>query len=824
MKRFCSIACVLLVLLAAAASADVPEYLSYQGVLTDDVGTALPDGSYNVAFRLYTVEAGGTPIWQEAHVLTVTKGIFNATLGWTQPLGALDFDQPYYLGISVEGEAELSPRVRLTGDPYAMNARMVKGSAAGGNVFPASGNVGIGTTSPSAQYPLHVVQPSGQVGFRMDGYDGSWASLYVNAVTAPGNPNYGYMRQNVLYGSHHVGSDYSWNLRLDNTDAMRVTPGGWASFGNLPLSESMNIPGALRIGTTTNSNAGTLRWTGTDFEGYDGSSWKSLTATGGGSLPAGTTGQTLWHNGSSWAATSSLYNNNAQIGIGTTDPEARLDIVGSAAQGIKVETSSATGRASLTLKSAGGSFDYLELHKHGPSAGGSTGGTIPLANLSRLSAGTLAGPLMLQVISANPMYFVTSNLERMRLTADGNLGINTTAPEAKLHVDGNQWDLTGTEGDFKIGNATHRLKFGVATEGAGAGTAGIRVAGGAEKLILGAGSAEVLSIDGTGVTSIGGPSSSADLRLYRSGVESEMIGAYTSTRGGALNVYQENGAYSAFLQPDVNGEGGFLSVTRNAAGNAGFYVDGNYSSTNEPNVTIVGSARSVNFRMDQTGDASVALPADAISAAEILDEPGVASYAEGGGTGIILASGYNTLASRTIVTPAAGYVLALATCQANAMHLNGTASYADFGVSTSSSSMPANQDIGWYLSHVLPSAAYYLPVTVHGLFEVASAGVHTFYFLGFETQGDFRAYDFQLTLLYIPTGYGTVQPTLAGEDREGLDAVASGSPLGEAFVAAQRAESEAANAARIERELAAMRAELESLKEEVRKQLDASAR
>ncbi|MDD3642818.1 MAG: hypothetical protein PHQ19_05075 [Candidatus Krumholzibacteria bacterium] len=812
MKRFCSIACALLVLLAAAASADVPELLSYQGVLTDDVGSALPDGSYNVEFRLYTVEAGGTPIWQEAHLLTVTKGIFNATLGWTQPLGALDFDQPYYLGISVEGEAELSPRTLLTDAAYAMNARTVKGSAAGGNIFPASGNVGIGTTSPSPNYALHVVQPTGQVGFRMDGYDGNWASIYVNAVTAPGKPNYGYMRQNILYGSHHVGSDYSWNLILNNLDAMHVEPNGWTTFGGIGLAESMNIPGGLRIGTTTGSNAGTLRWTGTDFEGYDGSSWKSLTSTGGGSLPAGTTGQTLWHNGSDWAATSSLYNNSAQIGIGTTDPEARLDIVGSAAQEIKVETSSTTGRASLTLKSTGGDFDYLELHKHGPSAGGSTAGTIPLANLSRLSAGTLAGPLMLQVISANPMYFVTGNLERMRLTADGNLGINTTAPGAKLHVDGNQWDLTSTEGDFKIGDATYRLKFGVATEGGGAGTAGIRVAGGAEKLILGAGSAEVLSIDGAGVTSIGGSSSSADLKLYRIGVASPVLNATTSTNGGSLNVYQENGAYSAFLQPDVNGEGGYLSVTRNATGNSCFSVDGNYNATNEPRVSISGSAQSASFQMDQTGNASVVLPSNAVAAAEILDEPGVASYTEGGGTGIFLSSGLNMLASRTIVAPAAGYVLVVASWQGQANHTTGIQSWAEFGVSASLSGFPGNQDVRWLLPSSLPTGTYDAPMSVHGLFQVAAAGSYTYYLLGEESTGDFRGYDFQLTLLYVPTSYGTVQPTLAGAEREALDAVASGSPLGEAFVAAQRAESEAANAARIERELAAMRAELEAVK------------
>ncbi|MEM6997625.1 MAG: hypothetical protein AAF413_01805 [Patescibacteria group bacterium] len=42
--------------------------------------------------------------------------------------------------------------------------------------------------------------------------------------------------------------------------------------------ESLNVGGALNLGNTTNTNAGTIRWTGTDFEGYDGTAWRSLTA------------------------------------------------------------------------------------------------------------------------------------------------------------------------------------------------------------------------------------------------------------------------------------------------------------------------------------------------------------------------------------------------------------------------------------------------------------------------------------------------------------------------------------------------------------------
>ena len=72
----------------------------------------------------------------------------------------------------------------------------------------------------------------------------------------------------------------------------------------------------------------------------------------------------------------------------------------------------------------------------------------------------------------------------------------------------------------------------------------------------------------------------------------------------------------------------------------------------------------------------------------------------------------------------------------------------------------------------------------------------------------------QLTLVFIPTLYGTVMPTQAsGRLANTDDRIRPTLHTGD--VAAQRIVSEAANAARIERELAAIRAELEALKNEV---------
>jgi hypothetical protein len=90
--------------------------------------------------------------------------------------------------------------------------------------------------------------------------------------------------------------------------------------------------------------------------------------------------------------------------------------------------------------------------------------------------------------------FYTGFAQRMSITVAGQVGIGTSSPESQLHLTGGQWDLSATEGDLKIGNPALRLKMGVALGGAGAGDARIRAQGGTNRLMLGSGASDVLTI------------------------------------------------------------------------------------------------------------------------------------------------------------------------------------------------------------------------------------------------------------------------------------------------------------------------------------------
>jgi hypothetical protein len=122
MRLLLSLAIAFLVLFPSGSDAGPFDTISYQGVLTDPGGVAVPDASYSIRFRLYLTD-GTTVVWEETQSVPVAGGRFNVALGAVLPLGTLSFDQTYLLGIKVGSDAELTPMTPLQGVPYSMRAR-----------------------------------------------------------------------------------------------------------------------------------------------------------------------------------------------------------------------------------------------------------------------------------------------------------------------------------------------------------------------------------------------------------------------------------------------------------------------------------------------------------------------------------------------------------------------------------------------------------------------------------------------------------------------------------------------------------------------------
>ncbi len=98
----------------------IPRILSYQGKLTDTLGVPVADTLHWVRFRLYTQPSGGTPFWdEEVQNVRTRAGLFSVLLGSVEPLSALPDGGEVYLGMAVDGGAELLPRLRIASAAYA---------------------------------------------------------------------------------------------------------------------------------------------------------------------------------------------------------------------------------------------------------------------------------------------------------------------------------------------------------------------------------------------------------------------------------------------------------------------------------------------------------------------------------------------------------------------------------------------------------------------------------------------------------------------------------------------------------------------------------
>jgi hypothetical protein len=281
-------------------------------------------------------------------------------------------------------------------------------------------------------------------------------------------PNYtlsGLGGQPQLNGTGFVKASGTTISYDNNTYYLASNPNGYTSNTGTVTSIATTAPltggtittsGTLGITQATTSTSGYL--SSTDWNTFNGKQNALTNPTTG----TGTTNYVTKWTGSSTLGNSSIYDNGTNVGIGTTSPSSLLHLIKALGNDV-ISIGELGSNARLTIgQESGYTGNYINSQN------------IDLKLLTQLSGGT-GGNIILYTGSSGV------NIERMRITSAGNVGIGTTSPTAKLDVlqeiratyaNGNQYRtiISNTDGNGRLfvdGDET-ALLFGTSPSGTGA--------------------------------------------------------------------------------------------------------------------------------------------------------------------------------------------------------------------------------------------------------------------------------------------------------------------------------------------------------------------
>ncbi|MFM2266960.1 MAG: hypothetical protein RL757_401 [Bacteroidota bacterium] len=514
----------ILVCLAFSAKAQTPQLINYQAVVRDSLGEVIRNRAVN--FRVSVLEgANGTTYYSEIHNATTNNfGVINFTIGGGTATSGNFSTITWETGnkflktevdLNRNGNYSLSGTQQLVSVPYALfaqnaprtnwllngNDNTTNSSALGTMnnqdlrfvtngtqkaVLKTDGKFGLGLNNPDAYLTVEKTA------------DGLGAVEDRNFLTLRNNSNSSASTTNMrLYAgnsgsytllNHHASAysvvnnaaDYGqllnvgrgliirssspnyqstirfftgWNPNdvLNNYNSyerLRITNDGNIGIGTTAPQAQFHTTGSVRFGglATNNANTKILAADATGNLAFRDAS----TLTGG-------TGTSQWLDNSN-----GINYNNGNVGIGTSNPTAHLNIEKLANGTGAVEdrdflvmrNTSSSFAATTTMRLYAGNSGSFTLLNHHASSYNVVNNAADYGQLLNVGRGLI-------IRSSSPNYQSTirfftgwnpndvlnnyNSYERLRIADNGNVGIGTTDPRAKLEV---------TEGDVYVNDAT----------------------------------------------------------------------------------------------------------------------------------------------------------------------------------------------------------------------------------------------------------------------------------------------------------------------------------------------------------------------------------
>jgi len=439
---------ILLAAILTSISFAIPDTLTLQGKLANSTGNP-QSGTYNFSFKIYDTYESGTKLYESnKNITTDSNGVYDVIL---QGLGSLNFSSQYYLGITIGTDDESVPRINLTSSPYSFRANISSNLETDGNyeilVLNITGNLSVGGTSDDTltiiTNNINITQGNIEttgnltLGRKIIFGLGQIIDNVVNGlIKIDGNLN---VTGNTTIGNTLFVDNTSGNVGIGTfapNDALEV-------IGNVRISGSLNATNLNISGNTVIRSTGSITMPnniGLEMIDASGSRQNVLYIDSGDDLNFGNTNyDDVLINVGGVSNAVVIKEISGNVGIGTTTPNEKLVVIGSANISDSLNVSGTIQATNLVVDSV--ALGWTNLTTYPSACGPGEFVTAVGDTLTCLTPGTTssaaAGWTNNSDDTITSLNVIVGGTDFVINTSTNKVGIGTATPNDEFEVTGN---------------------------------------------------------------------------------------------------------------------------------------------------------------------------------------------------------------------------------------------------------------------------------------------------------------------------------------------------------------------------------------------------